>query len=1079
MDDCDLEKLSAAPAKLSPKFNRNTTEYEATVPSSVEKVKVDCMTSDSGASYQVFGAGGEKSIPLLEGGVTEIRIEVSSEDGTVKNYLIRIKRLSASDASLNQLSLSVGKLMPPFSMGCFEYIATVPSITEEITVKPVAPDKKCSVVVSGSNESFTLPLQLGETRIVVAVGSVDGSKTQEYVVTVLRKQFPWPVTFKDPKLSMKYECPMLLTPMYNPVSIQGIDTELSMSQPCMDMLARRSKTNPFDETPLATDWRQLDSELDKEISNTVALSVYAYKGAKDEVKLRNLAKLATTSTNKPSTDLDVNKVTNTPWYKAEFESSNANNQSSWSHKVEVRNWEKRLQHMASGSNADVMLKEAEKHCKAYRSKLPKTPGDPSTYSEGQAPSDELQQACVLFAGAIKAKGKEAKNHLMLAHALEEQTLLDEMYGLATKEDEAIGAGLDKEAKDSSRLEECMAICKLRGVPPNAPLALQLKGIDEEYKALLESGQSGKADHVQMLYAWRSKQALQDEKSTLQRGDESKPLSQAYLKYMDAVTTDPNNHLCNLHLGRMLIERGDHKEAVERLQQAVGLKPTSAEARFLLGLALCMQDSGPGDRADEAINFLHEGLEQLLLRRQTEADTSVITPSSSTNLHAEDIFRLTNIQVIRGLHMLADNLKMKKIEGMRSSKDVYHCVCLHAGMALCSLYHRGPLFQQIEWLLLDAHYALLEIMISELLSDTVWIEQRCRYLSAMIRASTITRDNKLLSLQEKVSQKLVTLNPCNSESLYLLGMSQLMIYDNLALGVQDHQPLLEARQSLEASINLEGKPASGDVPPNIKEQKWWKKKEAAEKPKQEVKEASKVAPAARGGMRGRGRAAPAPARGAAARGRAASRATPARGRAAPARGGRGAATPTAASSNTKCEKDAASPQPVASTTPVVSATAPINRVTHHARLGLARALARTDDEKSNARTRYEEVIKMAPEIHDAYIELADLLVRLDPLAAVDIYCRFPSSGEEDSFDDAYISGEIVSILMKHEKYEDQRLVQHMVKWGRVMGIGVLEKYMGILDSKFKTEMLKNIYAGVHRKDIDDPDLAAFFKFKCWI
>ena len=57
MDDCDLEKLSALPAKLAPKFNRNTTEYEATVPSNVETVKVDYLTSDSGASCQVFVSG--------------------------------------------------------------------------------------------------------------------------------------------------------------------------------------------------------------------------------------------------------------------------------------------------------------------------------------------------------------------------------------------------------------------------------------------------------------------------------------------------------------------------------------------------------------------------------------------------------------------------------------------------------------------------------------------------------------------------------------------------------------------------------------------------------------------------------------------------------------------------------------------------------------------------------------------------------------------------------------------------------------------------------------------------------------
>ena len=44
------------------------------------------------------------------------------------------------------------------------------------------------------------------------------------------------------------------------------------------------------------------------------------------------------------------------------------------------------------------------------------------------------------------------------------------------------------------------------------------------------------------------------------------------------------------------------------------------------------------------------------------------------------------------------------------------------------------------------------------------------------------------------------------------------------------------------------------------------------------------------------------------------------------------------------------------------------------------------------------------------------------------------GGGDSFDDAYLSGEIVSILMKHEKYDDERLVEHMVKWGQIMGIG---------------------------------------------
>lgn len=73
----------------------------------------------------------------------------------------------------------------------------------------------------------------------------------------------------------------------------------------------------------------------------------------------------------------------------------------------------------------------------------------------------------------------------------------------------------------------------------------------------------------------------------------------------------------------------------------------------------------------------------------------------------------------------------------------------------------------------------------------------------------------ISCKIQVSQKLVSINPCSSESLYLLGMSQLLIFDNdNGMGVANETSLLEARQSLEASIALEGKPASGDTPPGI-------------------------------------------------------------------------------------------------------------------------------------------------------------------------------------------------------------------------------------------------------------------------
>ena len=70
------------------------------------------------------------------------------------------------------------------------------------------------------------------------------------------------------------------------------------------------------------------------------------------------------------------------------------------------------------------------------------------------------------------------------------------------------ASLTPDAKEGSKLEECLAICELRGCSASAPLPLKLKAIDAEYHHLIESGQSGKADHVMALFAWFSKQASQ-------------------------------------------------------------------------------------------------------------------------------------------------------------------------------------------------------------------------------------------------------------------------------------------------------------------------------------------------------------------------------------------------------------------------------------------------------------------------------------------------------------------------------------------------------------------------------------------
>ena len=68
------------------------------------------------------------------------------------------------------------------------------------------------------------------------------------------------------------------------------------------------------------------------------------------------------------------------------------------------------------------------------------------------------------------------------------------------------------------------------------------------------------------------------------------------------------------------------------------------------------------------------------------------------------------------------------------------------------------------------------------------------------------------------------------------------------------------------------------------------------------------------------------------------------------------------------------------------TGPPNKPTYQARLGLARVLVRKAAEMDECYDLYENVLTMAPNVHDAYIELADLLLKKEPMKAVEVYSR---------------------------------------------------------------------------------------------
>ena len=82
-------------------------------------------------------------------------------------------------------------------------------------------------------------------------------------------------------------------------------------------------------------------------------------------------------------------------------------------------------------------------------------------------------------------------------------------------------------------------------------------------------------------------------------------------------------------------------------------------------------------------------------------------------------------------------------------------CPHSAALLATqmlpFISRGDMYKQLEWVILDAHANLLDLLASSQAGNEKLIVQRCERLSALIVHSTIPQNDQLLALQEKVNR----------------------------------------------------------------------------------------------------------------------------------------------------------------------------------------------------------------------------------------------------------------------------------------------------------------------------------------
>ena len=207
--DATLSALTTSEGTLTPAFNSVTTEYTATVGSSVSQITVAPTENDSGAAVSYLDGS---DMPLtdadgtasdfqvdLSTGANVMKVKLTAEDGaTEKVYTLTITRASDDVATLSALTTSEVTLTPAFNSGTTSYSATVRSSVLQTTVRPTKSDPSAAIEYLAADNSsladadpgandFQVDLTTGANVVKVKVTSADGNTTQTYTLTTTRQ----------------------------------------------------------------------------------------------------------------------------------------------------------------------------------------------------------------------------------------------------------------------------------------------------------------------------------------------------------------------------------------------------------------------------------------------------------------------------------------------------------------------------------------------------------------------------------------------------------------------------------------------------------------------------------------------------------------------------------------------------------------------------------------------------------------------------------------------------------------------------------------------------------------------------
>lgn len=173
--NCNASSILAKESVLEPLFDKTITSYELRVLEAVTSLDLTVQLEDAQATYVVEGNEN------FEIGHNTVKVIVTAEDGTTKEYVLDVLRQEAGTASnkLDSLSMKEKSFSPAFDPETLYYEVTVPYQTKVATLVGELDDKNATVTGLGEH-----PLVVGQNVLAVQVTSTEGIvRTYQVIVT--------------------------------------------------------------------------------------------------------------------------------------------------------------------------------------------------------------------------------------------------------------------------------------------------------------------------------------------------------------------------------------------------------------------------------------------------------------------------------------------------------------------------------------------------------------------------------------------------------------------------------------------------------------------------------------------------------------------------------------------------------------------------------------------------------------------------------------------------------------------------------------------------------------------------------